>query len=62
MERASELNRALAPARNSGWLLCAFSAVQSVAAVGLAYASYGLTGRTTSGAAMLSLVDCNGRD
>lgn len=37
MERAWELNSGLAPARFSGWLLCAFSAVQSVAAVGLAY-------------------------
>ena len=37
MENCSELNSGLAPARNSGWMLCAFSAVQSVAAVGLAY-------------------------
>ena len=37
MERTAELNSGLAPARFSGWLLCAFSAVQSVAAVGLAY-------------------------
>ena len=39
MEKATELNRGLAPARSSGLLLCAFSAVRSVAAVGLAYAT-----------------------
>ena len=42
MEKTTQLNRGLIPARRAGWLLCAFSAARSVAAVGLAYTTRSL--------------------
>ena len=62
MERTAELNSGLAPARFSGWLLCAFSAVQSVAAVGLAYVTRNVINCAVYGGDWLCLEDCDGTE
>ena len=62
MERTAKLNSGLAPARFSGWLLCAFSAVQSVAAVGLAYTTRSVINCAVYDSDTLRLEDFDGTE